>query len=58
MQKEIRSWAEKSHDRDDGNLTGVYVQIKGHRVWLSTSEAADLELKIGVARKEALRLNR
>lgn len=58
MQKEIRSWAEVSHDRDDGNDVGVYVQIKGHRVWLTTFEAANLVARIEDAKQVALDRNR
>ena len=58
MQKEIRSWAEVSHDRDDGTDVGVYVQIKGHRVWLTPDQAEELRLKIQGAERIARANNR
>jgi len=58
MQKEIRSWAEVSHDRDDGTDVGVYVQIKGHRVWLTTDEAQRLMMRINAATVQATQANK
>lgn len=58
MQKTIRAWAEISHDIADGELTGVYVQIQGHRVWLTTAEASQLAALVDDAKKAAHYQNR